>query len=274
MFPGADGQAPSTKPLDIMKMLIFPAVLYFSKQIDLKDPDNIQKCQIFFGSVVLLILSVYFVIYQMVNLKNDNKVIYVPPKPQPKLPFGLGPEPEPFKPSDFTKTSYKEHETKQLKEAVQQLLFSAGISFFLGYKFQIYLSLIVQGITLPLNLLDAVLFKKYILGVAKNDDGSNLYHEQFTEPTVESIAIAKRLADARAAQANGTAAAAPAAAKKEESKASPSIAVSAIRPDEPRVEVLDEDEDSTKSKSKKDSKKEQKKTAPAAVPTTNANDID
>ena len=50
MFPGADGQAPSTKPLDIIKMLIFPAVLYFSKQIDLKDPDNIQKCQIFFGS--------------------------------------------------------------------------------------------------------------------------------------------------------------------------------------------------------------------------------
>lgn len=198
--------------------------------------------------VVILLLSVYYFIYTRINASTDNRVIFVPPKKPPTLPFGLGPAPEPAKPSDFTKTTYKIHETALVKEAVQQLLMSAGISFFIGYQWKIYLSLLVQALTMPFNLWDAVIFRKYVLGHTKNDDGSNLYDEQFTQPTKESIAIAEKLAAARAAGVG----------KEGETTATPSVAKSAIAADEPRVVEITEEKPSEKTE------KENKEKASAA----------
>eukprot|EP01040_Poterioochromonas_malhamensis_P006574 gene6576-7078_t len=242
------------KPTDMIKMLIFPAVYMFSGKIDFKDPQVIQYCQIGFTSVVVLILSIYYFIYTRINAKNEVKVIWVPPKPQPSLPFGLGPEPEKVKPSDFTKTHYKQHENKLLQESVQQLLMQAGISFFIGYQFKIYLSLIVQALTLPFTLYDSAIFRKHVLGHTKNDDGSNLYNEQFSAPTVESIAVAEKLAAARAAGVGAT------PAPEEKSTATPSVAKSAIPADEPRVVEITEEEEKPATKETTKVEAENKKT--------------
>jgi hypothetical protein len=213
--------------------------------------------------VLILVLSIYYFIYMRINAKNDNKTIWVPPKKAPSLPFGLSPAPEPVKPTDFTKTTYKAHETALLKEAVQQLLTSAAISFFIGYQFKIYMSLIVQALTIPLGVYDLVVFRKYVMGHSKNDDGSNLYEEQFTEPTKESIAIADKLAAARTAGVGGA-----------DSGATPSVAKSAISENEPRVEEIDEDEDKEDKKKNKKTETKSKVETESKEKNASAHDID
>ena len=152
-------------------------------------------------------------------------------------------------------------------------IMSSVMSYFMSMKFNIYISLIVQVLTLPLNLYEFALFKKYVMGQQKKSDGSNLYNEELTAPTAARIAELER---ARLAAAGGDAAAAPVEDKKEgESKLSPSVAKSAISKDEPRVEVLDEEPAPA---AKKDKKSKQSKSGEKAVEKSDSskdlNDID
>jgi hypothetical protein len=178
----------------------------------------------------------YLFVYTRINAQNDQRKIWVPPKPKPSLPFGLGPAPEPLKPEDFSETTYKEYEIKQLQDAVQQLVTGCAISFFMGYQFKVYMSLLIQSASLPMNIFDNLLFKKHVLGVVKGADGGELYGEQFKQPSVQSIEIAERLAIARAAGVGKNS-----EVVTPEKKLSPSIAVSAIAEDEPRVEEISVD---------------------------------
>ncbi|RYH31244.1 hypothetical protein EON65_03135 [archaeon] len=186
-------------------------------------------------------LAVYAVAY--VLLKKDNKKIWVPPKPKASLPFGLGPPEEKLKPEDFKETTYYDHEVSLLKESVQQLLTGAAISFFMGMQFKVYMSYLMQSITVPMGLLDNVVLKKYFLGVTKGADGGELYNEQFKQPTVQSIEIAERLAAARASGVGADATTAQVENKDEDEKLTPSVAQSAIPTSEPRVEELNDDAD-------------------------------
>jgi hypothetical protein len=154
--------------------------------------------------------------------KKELKKIWVPPKPKPSLPFGMGPAPEPVEPKDYEETNYSEYEKKLLKEAVQSVLMSAGISIFMSFQFQIHMSLLMQAIMMPLTAYDNPILKKYILGVTKAADGGPLYKELFSAPTKESIAIAEKLTAARAAGVGAANA-------------------GVIATDEPRVEELPED---------------------------------
>jgi hypothetical protein len=189
--------------------------------------------------VSIVVLGAYFLVYQQIGAKSDKtKAIWVPPKAKPTLPFGLGPAPEPVKPEEYEQTTYHDYETKQLKDGVQQIVMGGALSFFMAMKFNIMISLLMQVINLPLNLYDNVLFKKYLLGVTKKEDGSLLYGELFAAPTAESLAAADRI------RANIAAATESTTEKDDKSneKLTPSVAVSAIAPGEARVEVLDEDE--------------------------------
>lgn len=68
---------------------------------------------------------------------------------------------------------------------------SLGISLFMSFKFKVHMSLLMQSVMLPLNLLDVMVLKKYILGTKKGPDGSDkLYGEVFVAPTAESLAAA------------------------------------------------------------------------------------
>jgi hypothetical protein len=195
---------------------------------------------------VALLGTLYFFIYTRVNAQKDEKKdIWVPPKAQPKLPFGLGPPPKELVPADFKKTTYKVHETDLLKEAAGQLVMTVVISLLMSYKFQVHFSLLMQAVMLPLGIYDNILFKKYILGQTKKPDGSLLYGEVYREPTAESIALAARVA---ALRANGSEAAAEPEEKKETTKTVPSVAKSAIGPDEPRVEELPDEDESKQDK--------------------------
>ena len=86
-----------------LKMLVMPALLFLSKQIDFKDPNVIQMGQVGLVTVAVLLLSIHYFVYTRANSNKSDVDIYVPPKPKSQLPFGLGPAPEPVKPEDFEK---------------------------------------------------------------------------------------------------------------------------------------------------------------------------
>ena len=74
---------------------------------------------------------------------------------------------------------------------------SGGISFLMSMKFNVHMSLLIQAVMMPLNALDMIVLKKYLLGTQKNADGSNLYNEFLSHPTLKSLDIAEKLKVAR-----------------------------------------------------------------------------
>jgi len=186
--------AQPAQPKFDMKMLVMPAMMLLNKQVDFTKPEIVQYAQVGFFSVVVLALSIYGFVYlrsTSASSSADKKTIWIPPKTAPQLPFGLSPAPEPTKPADFKKTTFKDHEFDLLKEAVTQLMVTVGISTFIGYKFKAYFSFLVQVIMIPMGLYENILIKKYVFGVKKNADGTSLYGEFLKEPTEEMIAQAE-----------------------------------------------------------------------------------
>ena len=74
---------------------------------------------------------------------------------------------------------------------------SGGISFLMSMKFNVHMFLLIQAVMMPLNALDMIVLKKYLLGTQKNADGSNLYNEFLSHPTLKSLDIAEKLKVAR-----------------------------------------------------------------------------
>ena len=72
------------------KMLIVPAILLLSRNIDMKNPDLVQKLQVGLITVAAVILSLHFYVYSRVQGNKSTTKIWVPPKPKPQLPFNLG----------------------------------------------------------------------------------------------------------------------------------------------------------------------------------------
>jgi len=174
--------------------LVLPAMLFLTKKIDMKDATNVQYAQfalIGVGAFILLIHLYVFVVLSTKKGKDEGKAIWVPPKPKPQLPFGLGPPPEPVKPEEFEHTTYKEYEMKLLRESAQGIVMSLGITMFMSIKFQVHVSLLMQSVMMPLNLLDSVVLKKYLLGTK-----GTVYNEQFVAPTLASLTAAAAAAAA------------------------------------------------------------------------------
>ena len=69
-----------------LKMLLFPALMLGTRQIDFKNNDTLELARQVFYGVLVLVCTIYFIIYQLVERKQDKTVIWVPPKPQPSLP--------------------------------------------------------------------------------------------------------------------------------------------------------------------------------------------
>lgn len=117
--------------------------------------------------------------------KKRNVKIWVPPKAKPVLPFGMGPPAEVVKAEDYVETTYNEYEIKLLKESAQGILMSVGISLLMSFKFNVHVSLITQSVSGPVNLIDSLVLKKYLLGMNKD----KLYGEFLHEPTEADLPV-------------------------------------------------------------------------------------
>jgi len=104
--------------------------------------------------------------------------------------------------SDYEETTYADYEVKLLKESISSIAMSVIISLVMSFKFQVHMSLMIQSIMLPMNLIDNPCIKKYALGlVMKQSADDLLYGESFSAPTEASLlaaAKAKALAEGQA----------------------------------------------------------------------------
>jgi Phosphate transport (Pho88) len=228
------------------KMLVLPAVLLLSRRIDMKpeSPDgarNILLAQQVLVAVAVLMVTLYAYLYVRINAqKEKDKAIWVPPKAKPQLPFGLGPAEEPPKESEYEETTYKTYEMKMLQEAAGGLLFSVAVTLFMSFKFKVHISLLIQGITLPLNAIDLPLVKKYLWGIKRKDNGvNNMYNEMFVKPTAETLGKLASIMKQASTGAKGNTGSVPAS-----SSTGPCL------PDEPRVVELSESTSAPSSSSK------------------------
>mmetsp|Transcript_18515 Transcript_18515/g.19285 ORF Transcript_18515/g.19285 Transcript_18515/m.19285 type:complete len:249 (-) Transcript_18515:100-846(-) len=162
-----------------LKMMVLPAMFFLQKQIDLKDPNILNNVRIGLITVGIIGLATYFFIKQIIDSKNNNTKIWIPPKQPPQIPF-LSPPAEPIKPEDYTETTYKKHENKLIMEAIQGIVMSCGIAALMSFKFNIHMSCLMQAVMVPVGLYDNVLVQKYIFGSTK----PNLYNELLAAPTL------------------------------------------------------------------------------------------
>mmetsp|Transcript_16336 Transcript_16336/g.27601 ORF Transcript_16336/g.27601 Transcript_16336/m.27601 type:complete len:243 (+) Transcript_16336:94-822(+) len=234
-----------------LKMLIVPGILFMGRSIDYKSPEVSALIQNAFIAVVVLCLTIYYVLYMTVNSKKEDTKIWVPPKPKPSLPFGLGPPPEPIKIEDFEETTYREYEIRLIKEGVQSTATSGGISYLMSMKFG-PMSQLIQSVMMPVNLAENVVLKKHFLGIKQAADGTPLYKELFEPPTAAIVAALNA-----------------------------SMIVGAATPadEEPRVVELPADDDGDKKKEKKKEDAKKKKDNSSEVKnektkSTSAADID
>lgn len=166
---------------------------------ELPNEELIQQCQIGLVTIVVVLFSVLFYVYQRVQSKAAQKTIWVPPKAQPKLPFGLGPAAKEVTKEDFTETTMATHESNMVKEAAQGMILPVGIAFFMSMRMNVHLSLVMQMIMLPMNMYDNLVFKKYVMGATKNADGQDAMYDELTE--APSDALIKEMNDKIAAEA-------------------------------------------------------------------------
>lgn len=161
-----------------LKMMVLPVLFLLQKQIDLKDPVILNYVHIGLASSTFIALGTYFFIYQAIKSKNNQKKIWIPPKPIPSIPFISPPSQGPPKPEEYTETTYDGHEQKLLLEALQGVVFSCALAAFMSYKFGVHFSCLMQGVLIPVGLYENILVQKYIFGSTK----PNLYNELDAPP--------------------------------------------------------------------------------------------
>ena len=174
----ANNQIEPPSPKMDLKMMVLPALFLLQKQIDMKDPKIINYARIGLVTAALIAAGTYFMIWKMTDSNKDKKVVWIPPKAPPSIPF-LSPPAEPLKPEDYTKTTIPEHEKKLVQEALQGIAMSVGIAIFMSMKFDIHLSCLMQAVMIPIGLWDSVLVQKYIMGNKKE----NMYNELTSPPS-------------------------------------------------------------------------------------------
>jgi hypothetical protein len=141
-----------------LKMFVFPAIMLFQKKfVDLTVESNVEKVRIALFSVIAVTVGIYFIIYQLILAKKDKRKIWVPPKPQPTMPFSAPPPPAAH--AEYIETTYEEHELGALKEAATTLATGCGIALFMSFKFSIHVSAMAQCLTVPLGLFEMVLLR-------------------------------------------------------------------------------------------------------------------
>merc|ERR1712146_288731 len=80
-----------------------------------------------------------------------------------------------------------------VKESAQSMVMPIAIAYFMSLKMNVHVSLLMQGVMVPLNAFDSVVLKKYIFG------SEAAYGELSAPPTA---AVVKAMNDAAAAAAS------------------------------------------------------------------------
>ena len=175
---------PQMPKIEYSKIVVPLAVMFLTKNVPyfdfVKNPDGLRPCQGALVAVTILVLTIHYYIYTLVNNNSKKDIkIAVPPKPAPQL---FGPPAEAPTEDKYTKTTYKEYEIGLLRESGQSLLFNIAFAMFMSLKMNIHFSMVMSVVNVPLNFVESAIFRKYMLGITKKTSGlSNIYDEKIVE---------------------------------------------------------------------------------------------
>lgn len=159
----SDNAAAPPMPKIDTKTIVLLGCLLIQKKIDFTNPDILNTFRTVFISMIVVVATVYYLVYTSINKKQNKTKIWVPPKPVPSIPFLPAPEPE--KKEEHKETTYFDHEMSLLQANVGEVLMACGIAAFMTFKMNIHVSLMSQCILLPLGLWENLLVKQHVLGI-------------------------------------------------------------------------------------------------------------
>jgi len=164
-----------------LKMPLSFLVIFLTRKIDMKDPENLEFARFCLAGGVAFTCLMYLVVYLLINSKkNDKTVIWVPPKVKPAMPFG--PAAAPAQPHEYVPTTYYDHEFKLLKDGIGSGGMSLGIACLMSFQFNIHMSVWMQAVLLPFSVYDLLVCRKN-LGLANLFNSTpNVYGELMEAP--------------------------------------------------------------------------------------------
>lgn len=150
-------------------MIMIPLMLVMGK-IDFENLNILYAARAVFIAMQLGQLALAYWLKQKVQASQDNTKIFVPAtKPSPFNPAPAGSEP-------MKATTYGEYEVTKAAEFLQQSGVGALISSFIHFKFGVNQVVVLQSVTVPLNVYEQPLVQKYLFGKGKD---SRVYGEKF-----------------------------------------------------------------------------------------------
>lgn len=193
MFPGTAPPSPGGAKGGSNKLFFMLPLMFISQKLPLTDEKFIQMLRIIYYTVQALMYGITIYIRQQIESHPDrNKTIYIPKESPNPLASFLGVDKEKdgeqapgTDPDAPKKTTYMEHELELLgavqKSTVMGAVMATGLHFYMGVKPILFM----QSCMGPLTLFENPLFKKYVLGGGKVEEG--LYGESTESPAPEQV---------------------------------------------------------------------------------------
>eukprot|EP01127_Copromyxa_protea_P006126 TRINITY_DN1593_c0_g1_i2.p1 TRINITY_DN1593_c0_g1~~TRINITY_DN1593_c0_g1_i2.p1 ORF type:complete len:192 (-),score=63.36 TRINITY_DN1593_c0_g1_i2:66-641(-) len=141
--------------MDISSFVILP-VVYFTKDLDWTDENLVFYARVAFVAAQLIGLLAYFLVRQKIIAKADDKKVKVK-----SVPSMSNPNPDP---NEYITMTTQEYDLGKVKEAFQQILMTSLMISGIHYKWGYGVPLIIQFVTVPLNLYKNDLIKVHFLG--------------------------------------------------------------------------------------------------------------
>jgi len=134
----------------ITEMVVVLPAIYVMNQIDWTKSENLLYVRIAYGTVQVLAITLWLVLYKMISDKNNTKKIRVPP---PSIGSGVEQE-----------MTICEYDISNVKKALNQLGLGLLVVLGIHLKWDIIQPLFIQTLMVPLQLYKNPLVKIYILG--------------------------------------------------------------------------------------------------------------
>jgi hypothetical protein len=134
-------------------------LMFLSSKIDFEEPQMRQMLQIgFFAVTVCNILVCLWAYKSIMKLPSSATKVSIPEKVQ----FGQVVQPG-------EEVTVQEHDFRSLKEKLQQVVIGSVFVYFVFYKWEKALPLLMQGCMTPCQLVESALFQVHVLGKPATD---------------------------------------------------------------------------------------------------------
>eukprot|EP01101_Sappina_pedata_P002102 TRINITY_DN12378_c1_g1_i1.p2 TRINITY_DN12378_c1_g1~~TRINITY_DN12378_c1_g1_i1.p2 ORF type:complete len:233 (-),score=100.11 TRINITY_DN12378_c1_g1_i1:60-671(-) len=128
--------------------------LYMMYNVDFKNPANVDIIRIAYGTMQVVTLFSYLFCYFKIERNQNQEKVHIPGSAGS---WGA-------QPTEEETITVQEHDRRELKKFVNQILMGSLITVFIHYKWEVLPPLLMQAVMGLSNLLSNPLIKTYIMG--------------------------------------------------------------------------------------------------------------